>query len=167
MPYLIRKENMNCYGRKSAEFLAKVPSGLLPVILLDGKLITESIDIMFVLEETFQSPYKKMIPTDDNDKMQAFHRYMRLERVLVGAWLSALRSSSTQYSMATHPIQQALTMLEKALVEFDGVFLLGDEPSFIDIFFCTCNLSPLWTSVPSCISRRVSLTCGMFGAILL
>jgi hypothetical protein len=34
------------YGKKNPEFLKMVPSGLLPVIVLDGRVITESLDIM-------------------------------------------------------------------------------------------------------------------------
>lgn len=42
---------MRSYGDKPQSFLSKVPGGLLPVIELDGKVITESLDIMMILEE--------------------------------------------------------------------------------------------------------------------
>ncbi len=100
IPYAIKKENMNCYGPKSADFLKKNPGGLLPVIMLDGKLVTESIRIMFLLEETFQAPYPKLIPNDHNGKMQAFQRYLRLERVFLGAWLTVLRRPAELFSVS-------------------------------------------------------------------
>ena len=41
IPYKIDKINMRCYGEKKASFTAKVPSGMLPVLEIDGKLMTE------------------------------------------------------------------------------------------------------------------------------
>ncbi|CAN8070591.1 unnamed protein product [Agarophyton chilense] len=138
IPYLVKKINMSCYGAKPQEFLKKVPSGLLPVIELDGKVITESMDIMFLLEDTFQTPYRKMIPTDDNDMMQSFHRYLRLERVFLGAWLSSLRGPMAMLPRALQPVNQTLDIIEKSLAEFAGPFFYpGDEPSFVDINFST------------------------------
>lgn len=126
---------MNCYGTKSADFLKKNPPGLLPVILLDGELVTEHVRIMFLLEETFQAPYTKLIPTEENDKMQAFHRFMRLERVLTGAWLTVLRTPVQLLSVAKPQLTNALTLVEESLAEFSGPFFLGQEPSFVDIMF--------------------------------
>ena len=50
IPYRMEKVNMRCYGDKPPSFLKKVPSGLLPVIELDGRVVTESADIMALLE---------------------------------------------------------------------------------------------------------------------
>ncbi len=41
IPYKIDKINMRCYGDKKASFTAKVPSGMLPVLEIDSKLMTE------------------------------------------------------------------------------------------------------------------------------
>ncbi|GFH27240.1 GST N-terminal domain-containing protein, partial [Haematococcus lacustris] len=51
IPYTMEKVNMRCYGDKQRSFLAKVPNGLLPVIELDGQVVTESAVIMQLLEE--------------------------------------------------------------------------------------------------------------------
>ena len=40
IPYKVEKVPMRSYGDKPKWFLDKVPSGLLPVIELDGKMIT-------------------------------------------------------------------------------------------------------------------------------
>lgn len=135
IPYAIKKENMNSYGEKSKEFLRRNPAGLLPVILLDGELKKESNQIMFLIEETFQKPHPRTIPGDDNERMQAFHRFMRLERVLTGVWLSALRCPVIQYPFARGPLVEALDMVEKSLFEFMGPYFFGEEPSFIDILY--------------------------------
>ena len=41
VPYRIRKVTMRCYGPKETWFTAKVPSGMLPALELDGRLLTE------------------------------------------------------------------------------------------------------------------------------
>lgn len=136
IPYMVKKINMSCYGKKPLEFMKKVPSGLLPVIELDGKIVTESMDIMFLIEETFQSPYKKTIPVDDNEMMQAFHQIMRLERVFIGAWLNALRGPLATLDRGLEPVHQSLDVIEKRLADFEGpYFYPGDEPTFVDINF--------------------------------
>lgn len=152
VPYMVKKVNMSCYGSKPAEFLKIVPTGLLPVIQLDGKVITESMDIMFLLEDTFQTPYRQMIPVDDNDMMQAFHRYMRLERVFTGSWLGALRGAMSSLGRGLEPVNHTLDLIENCLGDFEGSFFYpGLEPSFVDINFCKCPspLSSLFHIVPA------------------
>eukprot|EP00039_Didymoeca_costata_P030176 m.28214 g.28214 ORF g.28214 m.28214 type:complete len:409 (-) comp7982_c0_seq3:1223-2449(-) len=53
IPYRIRKVTMRCYGPKEKWFTAKVPSGMLPALELDGNLITESDVILLALEKAF------------------------------------------------------------------------------------------------------------------
>lgn len=137
IPYLIKKVNMKCYGKKSEEYLKIVPTGLLPAIRLDGEVITESMDIMFLIEENFQAPHRKMIPTDDNEMMQAFHRYMRLERVFTGTWLGCLRGPMAMLPRGMENMHHTLDIIESSLGEFAGPFFYpGDKPSFVDINFC-------------------------------
>lgn len=138
---MYKKINMRSYGTKPDWFLKLVPSGLLPAISIDGNFMTESMDIMLKIESTFQSPYPNMIPTDDNDKMQAFHRNVRLERVLMGAWLNALRGPGGSTAIGMKPLSQVLDVVEQSLGEFGGDFFYGDVPSFVDIMFCMYNMS--------------------------
>jgi len=44
---------MFCYGDKESWFKKIVPSGMLPALSIDGKLITESDVILESLEATF------------------------------------------------------------------------------------------------------------------
>ena len=44
---------MFCYGEKESWYKRKVPSGMLPAIELDGRIITESDDILLALESVF------------------------------------------------------------------------------------------------------------------
>lgn len=50
IPYVVEKIAMRCYGDKPQSFLSKVRSGLLPVIEIDGRIITESAEIMETLD---------------------------------------------------------------------------------------------------------------------
>jgi Glutathione S-transferase len=53
IPYRIDKVTMFCYGEKESWYKRKVPSGMLPAIELDGRIITESDDILIALERVF------------------------------------------------------------------------------------------------------------------
>ena len=52
IPYTIRLVTMFCYGKKEYWYKRIVPSGMLPALALtpNGKIITESDDIMIALE---------------------------------------------------------------------------------------------------------------------
>lgn len=60
----VEKINMRCYGDKPQSFLTKVPRGLLPVIELDGKVMTESSEIMKILEYEFRDV--PLLPPETN-----------------------------------------------------------------------------------------------------
>ena len=62
IPYVIEKINMRCYGDKPRDFMAKVPSGLLPVLEYGGRIITESGTIMDLLEREFPDHTPLMPP---------------------------------------------------------------------------------------------------------
>ena len=49
IPYRVERINMRCYGDKPAWF-ERETGGLLPVVELDGRLLTDSVSIMFTLE---------------------------------------------------------------------------------------------------------------------
>jgi glutaredoxin len=55
IPYRIEKVTMFCYGEKERWYKRKVPSGMLPAVELDGRLITESDDILIALEKKLWS----------------------------------------------------------------------------------------------------------------
>jgi glutathione S-transferase len=86
IPYVIQKENMRCYGPKSPSFMAMVPSGLLPVLELDGRVVTESAVIMALLEDAFPD-HKPLMPPAGTPERARADALMRLERRFFGAWL--------------------------------------------------------------------------------
>ncbi|MGA1476623.1 MAG: glutathione S-transferase family protein, partial [Prochlorothrix sp.] len=79
VPYRIEKVTMFCYGEKERWYKQKVPSGMLPAIELQGKLITESDDILLALEQVFGSLNQSMTAPEVLPLRQ-------LERLLFRAW---------------------------------------------------------------------------------
>jgi glutathione S-transferase len=72
--------------------MRKVPSGLLPVMEVDGgKPITESAVIQQLLEQLF--PETPLLPPAGSAERQRAEGLMRLERRLFSDWLQWLCSS--------------------------------------------------------------------------
>lgn len=84
IPYRVFKVNMRSYGDKPADYLRKVPSGLLPAIELDGRIVTDSLPIMRLLDDTF--PSAPMLPAPGSDESKRLDRLLKLERSLFRTW---------------------------------------------------------------------------------
>ena len=118
IPYRIERINMRSYGEKPAWFLKKVPSGLLPVVELDGEIITESLVIMQILENTF--PDNCMLPESGFDKA---NELLRLERHLFSDWcglcsdrVCLVRSVAVRKSSSRCALMRLILRLGKARV---------------------------------------------------
>lgn len=85
IPYRVEKINMRSYGEKPSWYLAKVPSGLLPAISLDGQLMTESLVIMQTLEAEFPET-QRMLPDRESREFDEANRLLNLERELFRWW---------------------------------------------------------------------------------
>lgn len=83
IPYRIEKITMFCYGEKESWYKRKVPSGMLPALELDGRLITESDDILLALERAFGSLTQSL----EDARVIPLRR---LERLLFRAWCNWL-----------------------------------------------------------------------------
>lgn len=79
VPYRIRKVTMHCYGEKEPWYRRLVPSGMLPALELDGRLITESDRIVEALERAFGP----LGPAMDDPQVLPLRQ---LERLLFRAW---------------------------------------------------------------------------------
>jgi glutathione S-transferase len=79
IPYRIRKVTMFCYGDKEAWYRQRVPSGMLPALEVDGRLITESDRILEALEQAFG-------PLGPGMGDAQVLPLRQLERVLFRAW---------------------------------------------------------------------------------
>merc|ERR1719265_1264035 len=93
-------------------FLAKVPQGMLPVLEIDGNLITESSRIMQSLEDAFPE-YHPLLPRKGSSERAEAEKLLQVERMLFGAWLNWLRGEES--ARAQRAFVQALDATEAAL----------------------------------------------------
>lgn len=131
IPYIVEKINMRCYGDKPAEFLRKVPSGLLPVLEVEGQVITESAVIQQLLESWFPQP--ALLPPKGTDEYDRAMELMRLERELFGAWLGWLCNGwDDAGNRAT--FERTMNRVDAALGATEGPYFLSSF-SLVDITF--------------------------------
>jgi glutathione S-transferase len=124
VPYRIQKVTMRCYGPKEPWFTAKVPSGMLPALELDGRLLTESDRILEALEHAFGALGAGM-----HDKRVL--RLRNLERLLFRAWciwLCTPRLNNRQEVQAREQFQTVARQMEAALSAGGGHWLDPDHP---------------------------------------
>ena len=107
VPYRVKKITMFCYGQKEAWFQKRVPSGMLPALELDGRLITESDDILLALEQAF-SPLQYAM--QDSRVMPL----RQLERLLFRAWCGWLCCPARSERQEQFNRQQFIEVMEKS-----------------------------------------------------
>ncbi|MEL7038278.1 MAG: glutathione S-transferase family protein [Cyanobacteria bacterium J06592_8] len=130
IPYRIEKVTMFCYGTKESWYKRKVPSGMLPALELDGRMITESDDILMALEQVFgplvfgmRDP--KVLPL------------RQLERLLFRGWCGWLcypTRSPRQDRQNKEQFIGVVKMVEEALSRTPGPYFL-EEFSTADVVF--------------------------------
>ncbi len=130
VPYRIEKVTMFCYGEKEAWYKRKVPSGMLPALELDGRMITESDDILLALESAFG-------PLVWGMKDPQVVPLRQLERLLFRAWCMWLcqpvRSAATD-QRSGEQFEGVVRRVEQALGSTPGPFFLP-EFSTADVVF--------------------------------
>jgi len=122
IPYQIRKVTMVCYGEKEPWFRRLVPSGMLPAVELDGRLITESDDILQALEVAFGPLGAAMADPRVLPLRQ-------LERTLFRAWCQWLcvpRGSEREEALVEQSFDRVAVMVDQALLASPGPFFLED-----------------------------------------
>jgi glutathione S-transferase len=130
IPYRIDKVTMFCYGEKESWYKRKVPSGMLPAIELDGRIITESDDILIALERVYA-------PLGLGMEHPAVIPMRRLERLLFRAWCSWLCYPASSARVEQHNRDQFISVVaqvEKALASTPGPYFL-DEFGTADVIF--------------------------------
>jgi glutathione S-transferase len=130
IPYRIDKVTMFCYGEKESWYKRKVPSGMLPAIELDGRIITESDDILIALERVYG-------PLGLGMENPAVIPMRRLERLLFRAWCSWLCYPASSARVDQHNRDQFISVVaqvEKALASTPGPYFL-DEFGTADVIF--------------------------------
>ncbi|MGG6239004.1 glutathione S-transferase family protein [Nodosilinea sp. AN01ver1] len=130
VPYRIEKVTMFCYGEKEAWYKRKVPSGMLPALELDGRMITESDDILLALENAFG-------PLVWGMKDPQVVPLRQLERLLFRAWCMWLcqpARSQAADQRAGDQFVGVVQRVEQALASTPGPFFLP-EFSTADVVF--------------------------------
>ncbi len=137
IPYQIKKVTMRCYGQKERWYLKKVPSGMLPAIQFQNHVITESDEILFVLEEIYG-------PLGQSLNEHKVLNYRRLERELFSSWCNWLCSNSfltMQEEVKKENFKKVAQRLEKELQKNTSGWLTpisttsGDRPGSADVIF--------------------------------
>ncbi len=122
IPYRIEKVTMFCYGTKESWYKKKVPSGMLPALELDGRMITESDDILIALERSFGPLVQAM------EDRQVFPM-RQLERLLFRAWCQWLcypARSQREDQQNLHQFQSVMNKVEAALATTPGPYFLAE-----------------------------------------
>ena len=111
IPYKVKKINMYCYGQKEKWYLNKVSSGKLPAIELNGKIITESDNIITFLENEFGTLGSSLLSNDIREARN-------LEREIFRSWCNWLCRKSFSYldeSFRKNKFRESIYKLEKIL----------------------------------------------------
>ncbi len=130
IPYRVEKVTMFCYGKKESWYKRKVPSGMLPAIELDGRIITESDEILIALEQIYQ-------PLGLGMKHPTVLPLRQLERLLFRAWCAWLcyRSSSAGQEQANRrQFLEVVAKVEFALSATPSPYFLA-EFGTVDVIF--------------------------------
>ena len=122
IPYRVEKVTMFCYGEKERWYKQIVPSGMLPALDLDGRVITESDDILMALEQAFGPlglglQHSEVLPL------------RRLERLLFRAWCSWLcypTRSAQQDRANREQFVAVIAEVEAALARSPGPYFLSE-----------------------------------------
>ena len=121
VPYRVKKVTMFCYGEKESWYKRVVPSGMLPAVELDGRIVTESDVILERLEATFGPLVHQM---NDRDVVAC----RRLERHLFGAWCEWLcrpQRSAAAEQRSRAQFEAVADAVEDLLARRPGAFFLG------------------------------------------
>ena len=130
IPYRIEKVTMFCYGTKEKWYKRKVPSGMLPAIELDGRIITESDDILIALEQVYG-----VLNYGMKDPLVIPLR--QLERLLFRAWCTWLCYPARLPGTDKRNQKQftgVVAMVEEALAKTPSPYFL-DDFSTADVVF--------------------------------
>mmetsp|Transcript_16887 Transcript_16887/g.36728 ORF Transcript_16887/g.36728 Transcript_16887/m.36728 type:complete len:448 (+) Transcript_16887:718-2061(+) len=139
VPYKCRTVPLNAYGDKPAWYTRLVDGGALPAIELDGKVITESLDIIRLLEDQFPDFGPKMVPDDGYETTgeMAIDSLFRLEKELQSAWFSLVFYPVKDDALvkARDDFLDKLTQVDHALGSTSGPWFLDSSasPSVVDI----------------------------------
>eukprot|EP00747_Dinoflagellata_sp_TGD_P180593 gnl/TRDRNA2_/TRDRNA2_33287_c0_seq1.p1 gnl/TRDRNA2_/TRDRNA2_33287_c0~~gnl/TRDRNA2_/TRDRNA2_33287_c0_seq1.p1 ORF type:complete len:415 (+),score=46.38 gnl/TRDRNA2_/TRDRNA2_33287_c0_seq1:1-1245(+) len=134
IPYTVEKINLMIYGAKPAWYFQIVPSGAMPALVVDGQVLTDSDQIVRVLDVLF--PENPLLPTDFEVRVRA-KLLLRLEQKHRECLLRLLLSDPSD-SWALQEYEAVLGEIDSSLcADSSETFALGPSPSLPD-----CVLAP-------------------------
>ncbi len=122
IPYRIEKVTMFCYGEKESWYKRIVPSGMLPALKLDDRIITESDDILIALERAFGGLNHGMTDPQVLPLRQ-------LERLLFRAWCNWLcrpSNSVREERQNRDRFTSVVEMVEQAIASTPSDYFLAE-----------------------------------------
>ncbi len=138
IPYQVKKVTMHCYGNKENWYLKKVPSGMLPALELDKRIITESDQILLELESNFGS---LGLPLEDPHILSL----RRLERKIFRCWCIWLCNPSfnqiqeqkrkSQFQSAAQELDNHLSKSKNNWIDPSITNIKEDHLASVDIIF--------------------------------
>jgi glutathione S-transferase len=140
---------MNAYGDKPAWFTRMVDGGMLPVLELDGTLFKDSLNIMELLDVTFEDNLPRMVPPIDTPEAEMANSLLELEQKLQSKWFSLTFYPVQGQALASAREQflDTLREVDEALGATPGPwFLGGTAPSLVDFQYVS-NMERIVASV--------------------
>jgi glutathione S-transferase len=124
------------YGPKKKDFLRLTRgAGMLPVVEIDGRVITESSVIMQELEDTFPD-YTPLLAPRGSPARKTTDAQMAMERDLFGSWLRWLRADESP--RARKGFEHAMDKTDALLASNGGgPYFGGAEVSLADCIFAS------------------------------
>ena len=126
-------------AHRKPEYLALNPQGLVPTLVIDGKILTQSLAIIEYLSEL--RPECGLLPADSSDrqKVRAFAYAVAMDihpicNTHVAAYVMTITDKAeAREEWMKHFIADGLRKLEAMLGEFNGDFSFGDRPTMADL----------------------------------
>ncbi|MBA3676659.1 MAG: maleylacetoacetate isomerase [Sphingosinicella sp.] len=126
---------------RNVDYLARNPQGLVPMLEVAGRPITQSLAIIDYLDGLYPEP--ALLPADPLDRAHVMGLALiiacdthPLNNLRVLKYLSGPfgRDEAERNQWYGHWVRQGLAALEAMAAERSGKFLFGDSPGLADIF---------------------------------
>jgi maleylacetoacetate isomerase len=127
-------------AQKQADYMARNPQGLVPMLEMDGRRITQSLAIIHYLEAVRPEP--RLAPEDAGDRVHVLAMALTIAcdihplnnlRVLKYLKGPLGRGEDVRDEWYRHWVLEGFTALEAMAAPKSGRFLFGDAPTLADI----------------------------------